>query len=182
MTSSSWNALGDVSAASSIATLAVQGVVAAAVHVGYRSVGSPHSSLRETWDTLLSIKTRLEAVSTEQRKKIEAAAVMKKCRSLTDIEDEFQNLWDLHAEISLKYEQSSYIQRHLSGPLRTMINTLEADVKALLVDTWTTARAQAVLPSPPPPLPDSTDIIPASQATSPSSPVANRESIEMNAV
>jgi hypothetical protein len=51
------------------------------------------------------------------------------------------SLWDIHSDLSQKYEESSYIQRHLSGELRSLINRLEFDVKILLNDT----RVSAIL-------------------------------------
>lgn len=67
---------------------AIQGVVGLAEK--YRSNGSPYSTLRDAWNTLLDIKTHLEAVTPERREKIEAAAAMGQCKTLTDIVDEFQ--------------------------------------------------------------------------------------------
>jgi hypothetical protein len=79
---------------------------------------------------------------------------MRLCRSLSGIENQFQeyvpsihpthhstyinpvsSLWDAHTELSQKYEQSSYIQRHF-GQLRQLIKNLEAEVQVLLLDTW----------------------------------------------
>ena len=68
--------------------LAIQGVVGLAV--GYQTVASPHTTLQETWQTLLNIKTHLEAVNPKRRQRIEAAAQMSQCRSLEDIENEFE--------------------------------------------------------------------------------------------
>lgn len=151
MTSASYN---DVANTASLVEFAVQG--AYGLGWSYKTVGSPNTTLKGTWETLCNIKTYLDAftrISYERRQAIDAAAAKKKCKSLSDIENEFQkyapsmhrltfvlinplsSLWATQAECCLKYEQSSYYQRHL-GSVRTMINNLEADVKALQVDTW----------------------------------------------
>jgi len=202
-----FNALGNVSNTASLVQFAVQtgiGIVA------YRNIGSPHKTLKGSWETLRNIQTHLRVVTPSRRQAIEAAAAMNKCRTLKDIEGEFQNLWDMHSDLSQKYEESSYIQRHLSGELRSLINRLDVDVKTLLYDTRTTTRAQPIIPTltprpsgdqsnffpifpflPPIPTFSSlslldqsslTDIASADSATSPSVPFAIRESIEMRAV
>lgn len=56
----------------------------------YRSNGSPYSTLRDTRNTLLDIKSYLEAVSPERQQKAEAAAAMGQCKTLRDIGEEFQ--------------------------------------------------------------------------------------------
>jgi hypothetical protein len=146
------NVLGDVSNAGSMVGLAIQGAVGLAV--GYKAIGSPHTTLQDTWESLRIIRTHLKAVTPERRQRIEAAAAMRLCRSLTDIDNQFQeyvpfihlthlsayinpvsSLWDAHAELSQEYEQSSYIQRHF-GQLRRLIKNLEGEVKGLLMDTW----------------------------------------------
>lgn len=91
MASAALTTLGTVSNATGIVGFAVQGVYGLAA--SYQAVGSPHTTLQETWETLRNIQTRLDAftrLSPQRRQAIEAAAAMKKCRSLTDIEDEFQ--------------------------------------------------------------------------------------------
>jgi len=146
------NTLGNVSNAGGIVGLAIQGAVGLAI--GYQTIGSPHTTLQETWERLRNIRTHLKAVTPERRQRIEAAAAMRLCRSLTDIENNFQeyvpfshlthlltyinpssSLWDAHTELSQKYEQSSYIQRHF-GKLRQVIKNLEVEVNVLLLDTW----------------------------------------------
>lgn len=67
--------------------LALQGVVGVAVV--YKNTGSPHTTLKEAWETLLNIKARLDAVTPQRRQRIEAAAVRRQCRGLADIEAEF---------------------------------------------------------------------------------------------
>lgn len=57
---------------------------------GYKTIGSPYTSLQETWETLKNIKTSLDAIPDERRQKIEAAAQRRFCRSIADIEKEFQ--------------------------------------------------------------------------------------------
>jgi hypothetical protein len=80
--------LSDVSNAGSLVGLAIQGVVGLAV--GYQAIGSPHTALQETWEKLGNIRTHLDAVTPERRQRIEAAAAMRLCRSLTDIEGHFR--------------------------------------------------------------------------------------------
>jgi hypothetical protein len=132
--------------------LALQGAVGLAV--GYQAIGSPHTALKETWERLGNIRTHLKAVTPERKRRIDAAAAMRLCRTLTSIENQFQeyvpfidlthllayintvsSLWDAHSELSQKYEQSSYIQRHF-GQLRQLITNLEDEVRGLLTDTW----------------------------------------------
>ena len=146
------NVLSNVSNAGGLVGLALQGAVGLAV--GYQAIGSPHTVLQETWEKLGNIKIHLDAVTPERRKRIEAAAAMRLCRNLADIESHFReyvpfvhlthflayinavsSLWDAHTELSQKYEQSSYIQRHF-GKLRQMVKSLESEVKVLLLDTW----------------------------------------------
>jgi hypothetical protein len=67
---------------------AIQGAIGLAL--GYQTIGSPQTTLQETWKTLIDIRTHLKAVTPERRQKIEAAAAMKQCRSLLDIEKELQ--------------------------------------------------------------------------------------------
>lgn len=90
MSSAPWNTFGDTTNAVSVAALTVQGAIGLAV--GYQSVGSPHATLRETWDTLGNIKIHLDTArdNPERLKKIEAAAAMRKCKSLIDIEKEYR--------------------------------------------------------------------------------------------
>jgi len=185
-TVSACNTFGNVSNAGSVAALAIQAAVGLAV--GYRKGFSPHSTLQETWQKLGNIQTHLNAVTPERRRRIEAAAAIGLCRTLTDIGDHFQDLWDSHTELSQEYEQSPYIQRHF-GQLRQLISNLEIEVRVLLNDTWTTTRfgARAVGPTLPPPPQnqsnsESTDITLADQGTTPPNPDANRESIEMAVV
>jgi hypothetical protein len=181
--SSVCNTLGNISNAGSLVGLAVQGAVGLAV--GYQTIGSPHTTLQETWETLRNIKTHLDAVNPKRRQKIEAAASKRQCRSLEDIEHEYYDRLDAHSELSLKYDQSSYIQRHLFGELRSMINNLEVEVKALLNDTRATTRAQSIIrptPLPPGDQGDSMDITLAGRPTSPSNPDVNHEVIEMTPV
>ena len=83
------NVLANVSNAGGLVGLAIQGGVGLAV--GYRAIaGSPHSTLQESWETLRTIRIHLKEVTLERRKRIEAAAAMKLCRSLTSIEIQFQ--------------------------------------------------------------------------------------------
>lgn len=166
--------------------LAIQGVVGAAV--GYQVIGSPHTTLQETWERLRNIRTHLKAITPERRQRIEAAAAMRLCRSLTDIQKQFQDLWDAHDELSQKYEQSSYIQRHF-GQLRQLIRNLDVEVKVLLMDTWTTTRAQAQVtqvagfpPTGSGNLRNSTDITPTGRFTRPSDPIVDHEPVEMTPV
>lgn len=79
---------GNLANAGGLAGLAAQGAIGLAV--GYKTIYSPHTTLRGTWETLLNIKAHLEAITDEQRLKIEAAAQMRLCKSLTDINREFQ--------------------------------------------------------------------------------------------
>ncbi|KAI0000225.1 hypothetical protein BJV74DRAFT_882874 [Russula compacta] len=146
-----WNTVGNIANMGSIGGLVIQG--ATGIVAGYQMIGSPYTSLRETWRTLKDIKISLEAIPDGRRQKIEAAAQRRLCRSLTDIEKVFQDLWDVHSELSQQYEESSHIKRHFPGELRSLINTLHADVKALLHDTRTTTTAHAFIMSlvPPPP-------------------------------
>jgi hypothetical protein len=80
--------IGEVSNTAGLVVLGLQGAFGLAV--GYKNIGSPHNTLKETLEALRNIKTRLDAVTPDQRQKIEAAAAMRKCRSLTDIDSEFQ--------------------------------------------------------------------------------------------
>lgn len=82
------NVLSDVSNVGGIAGLAVQGAIGLAV--GYRAIFSPHVALQETWEKLGNIRIHLKEVTPERRERIEAAAAMKLCRSLTDIETNFR--------------------------------------------------------------------------------------------
>jgi hypothetical protein len=82
------NLFEDVSNAGSIVGLALQGAVGLAV--GYQAIGSPHTALKETWERLGNIRILLKAVTSERRQRIEAAAAMRLCRSLTHIEEHFQ--------------------------------------------------------------------------------------------
>jgi len=196
--------LGNLSNTATVVEFAAHGAVAV---LAYRNFASPHKTLSEACKILLNIKTHLDGVTPTRRHEIEAAAARNKCRGLEDIEGEFQNLWDIHSDLSQKYEESSYIQRHLSGELRSLINRLDFDVKILMNDTRTTTRAQPiqVIPSIPPPLPGcqsnststhaqppfpifpylppiSTKTPSAVWTPCPSVPFATRESIEMYAV
>lgn len=80
--------LGNFTNGGQIVEFAIQGALGIAV--AYNTVGSPHATLRDCWETLCDIKTRLKAVTNERRQKIAAAAATRKCRSLADIESEFQ--------------------------------------------------------------------------------------------
>lgn len=80
--------LGNVSNASGFAVLAFQG--AASLTYGYQTICSPHTTLQNTWDALRNIKTHLETINPARRQRIEAAAAQRKCKSLEDIESEFQ--------------------------------------------------------------------------------------------
>jgi len=177
------NVLADVSNAGGIVGLALQGAVGLAV--GYQAIGSPHTALKETWERLGNIRTHLKAVTPERKRRIDAAAAMRLCRTLTSIENQFQDLWDAHSELSQKYEQSSYIQRHF-GQLRQLITNLEDEVRGLLTDTWATTRAHVHIPRDPPPpsghQSNSTDITPTGRVTTPSDPDVNHESVEMTPV
>jgi len=174
------NTLGNISNAAGLAGVIFQGALGAAV--AYQKKGSPYTILQETWNMLRDIQTHLSAITTERRDKIEAAAKNSQCRSLADIEGEFRDLWDAHTTLRQEYEQSSIIERHFPGDLRTMIKNLKVEVKTLLNDTWTTTRAAQAFTFPPPPPGDqsnSTDLTPANRVTSPTSPLVNRASIEM---
>src|SRR5258707_5356599 len=57
------NTFGNVSNAGSVVGLAIQGAVGLAV--GYQYIGSPHTSLQETWQRLRNIRTQLKAVTPE---------------------------------------------------------------------------------------------------------------------
>jgi hypothetical protein len=94
MASAACNMLSNVSNGSSLAVLAVQGV--AGLAFGYQSIYSPHTTLQETWDTLISIKTHLETINPKRRQIIEAAAAKRKCRRIEDIEDEFHEYVPMH--------------------------------------------------------------------------------------
>jgi len=63
---------------------------AVALRTGYQAVGSPNTTLEDTWKKLHNIKDYLEKITDEQRQKIEAAAKKRHCKSLADIEDQFQ--------------------------------------------------------------------------------------------
>jgi hypothetical protein len=94
MDSAACNMLGNVSNASSLAVLAFQG--AASLTYGYQTIYSPHTTLQNTWDALRSIKTHLETINPARRQRIEDAAAQRKCRSLEDIEKEFQEYVPMH--------------------------------------------------------------------------------------
>jgi hypothetical protein len=85
---SACTAFADVSNAGGIVGLAIQGAVGLAV--GYQTLGSPHTTLEETWEKLRNIRTHLKSVTDERRQRIEAAAAMRLCRSLTNIEEHLQ--------------------------------------------------------------------------------------------
>jgi hypothetical protein len=87
MSSTVSNVIANVSNVGGIMGLALQGVVGVAVV--YKNTGSPHTTLKEAWETLLNIKARLDAVTPQRRQRIEAAAVRRQCRGLADIEAEF---------------------------------------------------------------------------------------------
>lgn len=83
----SFTVLGDVSSTASLLQFAVQtgiGIVA------YRNIGSPHKTLKGSWETLHNIQAHLRVVTPSRRRAIEAAAAMNRCRTLKDIEGEFQ--------------------------------------------------------------------------------------------
>src|SRR5260221_8388664 len=63
---------------------------AVALHSGYKTIGSPHTTLQDTWEKLHNIKDYLATVTDERRQKIEAAAQKRHCKSLADIEVQFQ--------------------------------------------------------------------------------------------
>jgi len=178
----------------SLVGLGLQGL--ASVAIGYQSYGSPYTTLQEVWKTLQVIRTYLENIPSERRQKIEAAARRRLCRPLKEIEDQFRDLWDTHADLSQEYEKSSYWNRHVSGELRALVFNLEKEVKSLLNDTRTTTRAHALPVDPPPPPPPlatpgnqgrkSTNIPPgpAGSGARPSlhNTDTNHEAIEMGAV
>jgi len=112
---------------------------AVALRTGYQAIGSPNTTLEETWTKLNNIENYLERITDEQREKIEAAAQMRHCRSLGDIEDQFQELWDEHSALSQEYDQSSLMERHFNRKIRARVSNLEAEVKALLQDTRVSA-------------------------------------------
>jgi len=178
----------------SLVGLGLQGL--ASVAIGYQSYGSPYSTLQEVWKQLQVIKIYLENIPAERRQIIEAAAQRELCRSLEEIESQFQDLWDTHTELSQKYEKSTYWNRHVSGELRGLVSNLETEVQDLLNDTRTTTRAHALPVDPPPPPPPlatpgnqgrkSTNIPPgpAGSGARPSlhNTDTNHEAIEMGAV
>ena len=69
---------------------------AAALRTGYQALGSPYTTLEDTWKKLHDIKDYLEAISDRQRQKIEVAAQKRHCRSVADIEDQFREYVLLH--------------------------------------------------------------------------------------
>ena len=79
--------LGNLSNTATILEFTAHGAVAV---LAYRNLASPYKTLGEACKTLLNIKTHLDAVTPSRRRAIEAAAAMNKCRSLIDIESEFQ--------------------------------------------------------------------------------------------
>jgi hypothetical protein len=79
--------LGNLSNTATIVEFAAHGAVAV---LAYRNLASPYKTLSEACKILLNIKTHIDAVTSARRQEIEAAAAMNKCRSLGDIEGEFQ--------------------------------------------------------------------------------------------
>ena len=63
---------------------------AVALRTGYQAIGSPYTTLEDTWKKLHAIKDYLEAIPDGQRQRIEAAAQKRRCKSVADIEDQFR--------------------------------------------------------------------------------------------
>lgn len=83
-----WTTVENIASVSGVAGNVLCGVVGLAT--GYQALGSPYTTLQESWQELHHIKERLEAIKPERVRQIEAAAAKGKCRSLKDIQKQFQ--------------------------------------------------------------------------------------------
>jgi len=134
-----WLAIGNLANMAGLTSFAITGAKGAVA--GYQAYGSSYTSLTESERTLERVRSRLQGLSQQRRDEIEIATRSKgsNCKGLKDLEEQLQDVMDMHCILSKGYGEATFAERHLPySKFRKNVSDLQKAASELLNDTLTT--------------------------------------------
>lgn len=131
--------VGTIASTAGVTTVAIGG--AKTILAGYRTYASPYTSLTEAKKKLETVRSQLQRLSPKRREEIEIATRGESFNgsSLESLEEELENLTDMHCRLSKRIRESTFTERHFPySEFRGKLSRFEDLAMELLNDTMKT--------------------------------------------
>jgi len=136
----SWQTtIGTIASTAGLTGFALGG--AKGVIAGYNAFISPNTALAESERKLKRVRSQLNGLSPQRRKEIEIATQSRSssCTNLTGLENQLQDLMDMHCRLSKRCDESTFVERNIPfSEFRGLVSRLEVLARRLLNDTLKT--------------------------------------------